>query len=106
MTTEENNPKRQRVKAEKAFSAEQREIITRYVENNVPDKHKIATRRALFGQMSRATAVKVKCLQCCNYDREEVRHCTVVTCALHNVRPYQPDQVDESDDPAHEPQDA
>ena len=105
MTTENNpNPPRTaRVKAEKTLPTEQREVIVRYIETSVPEKHKIATRRALFGQMSRATAVKVKCLQCCNYDREEVRHCVVVTCALHNVRPY---QLDESDDSAHEPQDA
>ena len=103
MTTENTPVTRIRVKAEKVMSSEQREIIERYIANSVPDKHKMATRRALFGQMSRATAVKVKCLQCCNYDREEVRHCAVLTCALHDVRPYQPNQPQTSTD---DPQDA
>ena len=103
MTTENTPAARARVKAEKLMHPAQRQIIEHYIEHSVPEKHKIATRRALFGQMSRATAVKVKCLQCCNYDREEVRHCAVLTCALHDVRPY---QLNQPEDPADDPQDA
>lgn len=38
---------------------------------------------------SRAKALKAKCLACSNYQRDEVANCTVVTCPLHSVRPFQ-----------------
>jgi hypothetical protein len=78
-----------RVKAERAVSAAEQASIEQYIETSVPEKHKLATRRALFGQMGKALALKQKCLQCCGYQREEVKMCTVLTCALHPVRPYQ-----------------
>ena len=77
-----------RIKPEKKLATEHREKVLEYIENAVPEKHKVATQRVLLGQVARATAVKIKCLQCCNYDRDEVRNCTVITCALHPVRPY------------------
>ena len=33
-------------------------------------------------------AIKAMCLSCCNFDRKEVRQCTVITCSLHLYRPY------------------
>lgn len=78
-----------RVKPEKQLPGATVERITDYIENSVPEKHKIATKRVLFGQVPRSTAIRIKCLQCCNYDREEVKACPVVTCALNSVRPYQ-----------------
>ena len=71
-----------------------------YVETAVPEKHRMATERALLGQMSRANALKIKCLQCANYQMVEVRHCTVITCALHNLRPYQLDSEGEDESTA------
>jgi hypothetical protein len=38
---------------------------------------------------SKANAVKAKCLDCCLNNREEIRFCTVETCPLWAVRPYQ-----------------
>ena len=35
-------------------------------------------------------AVNLKCLDCSNWQTEEVRHCTVTDCPLYPVRPYQP----------------
>lgn len=81
--------RRARVKPEKALPPAERERVVKYVASAVPEKHKIATQRALLGQVARSTAIRIKCLQCCNYEREEVRGCTVTTCALHPVRPYQ-----------------
>jgi hypothetical protein len=63
--------------------------IDRYVASSVPEKHKLATRRALMGQIARSTAIRVKCLQCCGYQRDEIKQCLVITCALYPVRPYQ-----------------
>lgn len=65
------------------------ETINAYVQRSVPDKHKTATLRALLGQIPRSTAIRVKCLQCCNYERETIKTCSVLTCALWPVRPYQ-----------------
>jgi hypothetical protein len=57
----------------------------------VPDLHRPALERVYFGnaQKSRALAVKLKCLDCCCYQREEVRHCRAVTCPLWGIRPFQ-----------------
>jgi len=78
-----------RVKPEREATETQRKTINIYIERSVPEKHKIATRRALLGQIPRSTAIRVKCLQCCNYEREQISECTVITCALWPVRPYQ-----------------
>jgi len=64
--------------------------VAGYLARSVPEKHRLATERALRGQVPRSVAIRIKCLQCCNYEREEVVGCAVVTCALHPVRPYQP----------------
>ncbi len=84
-----NELRRNRIKPERNLTAEKREYITLYLDRSVPEKHKIATQRALLGQIPRSTAIRVKCLQCCNYERDEIINCTVLTCALHAVRPYQ-----------------
>ncbi len=44
--------------------------------------------RAFEGSASPRQAIKAKCLTCCNYDRNEVEHCTVVRCPLWAYRPY------------------
>jgi hypothetical protein len=82
-------PRSPRIKDERSTPAHERELITQYVATAVPEKHRLATQRALLGQIPRSTAIRVKCLQCCNYQREEIKVCTVITCALHPVRPYQ-----------------
>ena len=90
MSTEDPRkpPRAPRVKPPRQYPAEHVQEVEQYLERSVPEKHRIATERALRGQMSRSTAIRVKCLQCCCYDREEVRHCAVLTCALWPVRPY------------------
>ena len=46
-------------------------------------------RRAFEGTSSPRQAIKAKCLDCSNYVRDEVKHCTVVLCPLDSYRPYQ-----------------
>jgi len=84
-----NALRRARVKPARALPAAVHSAVVNYVEHAVPEKHKIATQRVLLGQLPRSSAIRIKCLQCCNYDRDEVKHCAVATCALHPVRPYQ-----------------
>ena len=42
--------------------------------------------RAASGSMK--AAVKLKCLDCCNWSKQEVSQCTINSCSLHNFRPY------------------
>lgn len=37
---------------------------------------------------SRTQRIKLKCLDCCCWDKEEVRQCTARQCSLWEVRPY------------------
>lgn len=43
--------------------------------------------RALLGKCSRSQALKAKCLDCSNFNRDEVDNCTVTTCPLWHFRP-------------------
>lgn len=88
-------PRAPRIKEARNTTPEEQRKIEEYVEQSVPEKHKIATRRALLGQITRSTAIRVKCLQCCGYQREEIKTCSVLTCALFPVRPYQDKAIDE-----------
>jgi len=36
-----------------------------------------------------AKAIKLKCLDCCCWDRNEITNCTVRQCGLWKLRPYQ-----------------
>lgn len=87
-----------RVKLPRPTTPQERAVIAQYVERSVPEKHKIATERALLKQMPRSTAIKVKCLSCCNFEREEVKTCAVITCPLWAYRPYQYKVEDEEPD--------
>ncbi|MCB1865148.1 MAG: hypothetical protein KDG50_06930 [Chromatiales bacterium] len=58
--------------------------------NTVPPSAKGILERAFAKSSSRTNALKGKCLQCTNYDRQEVRDCTVELCPLHAYRPFQP----------------
>jgi hypothetical protein len=90
-------PIRIRVKPERDTTSQDREKIMQYIDQCVPELHKIGTTRALLGQMGKALALKQKCLQCCGYQRLEVEKCTVITCTLYPVRPYQHDEEGEDD---------
>ena len=35
-------------------------------------------------------ALKMKCLECSDFQTQEIKHCPVLQCPLHLVRPYQP----------------
>ena len=41
------------------------------------------------GRKSSFFAIKLKCLDCCCWERIEVKNCTLETCPLHRHRPYQ-----------------
>ena len=84
-----NMLRRQRIKPARLTTPAEGLTISAYIQRSVPEKHKIATERALLGQITKTVAIRVKCLQCCNYERETIKQCAVLTCALFPVRPYQ-----------------
>ena len=59
-----------------------------YIAATVPETQKLTFSTA-YGGNSKAKAIQAKCLQCANFDRREITACTVLTCPLHSVRPYQ-----------------
>lgn len=56
-----------------------------------PLKHQQAVRKSLAGALSPRSAIRVKCLTCSNFQRDEVTGCNVVLCPLWAIRPYQKD---------------
>lgn len=55
----------------------------------VPKKHQWSLYQIYKGKNSMKLAIKMKCLDCAQFQRDEIRHCAVQTCPLHNFRPYQ-----------------
>ena len=53
-----------------------------------------ASQKPLFigvftGDRGRTDAIRAKCLDCCHFDRKEVKECRVTACPLWRHRPYQ-----------------
>jgi hypothetical protein len=55
---------------------------------DAPPRYHHLVDRAEAGSLR--AAVTLKCLDCSNWQTDEVRHCTVTDCPLYPVRPYQP----------------
>lgn len=59
--------------------------------DHIPDMHKGAFRKvwdkAMLGASLRA-CVKAKCLDCSNWQKDEIKDCQCPACALYEVRPY------------------
>jgi len=59
-----------------------------------PISYRAAYLRALSGKVSRSVAIKLKCLECCAWERHEggidkIGSCAVRRCPLWSVRPFQ-----------------
>lgn len=56
-----------------------------------PIKNRVSRQKLIpDSPRGRAVAVvKAKCLECCNFDRSEIRDCTVLACPLWAYRPFQ-----------------
>lgn len=48
----------------------------------------IAIFRRSYAGLSKAAAIKAKCLECSNLQKAEVRDCTISGCSLWQFRPY------------------
>lgn len=89
-TLTQPKPRSPRIKEGLTLPPEVLSKVDNYLSTSVPEKHKLATERALLKQVPLSTAVRIKCLSCCNYEREDIINCAVVTCPLNQYRPYQP----------------
>lgn len=63
------------------------EIIDEYC-RKLPQIYQATYRKAMEGN-SRQAAIYSKCLECMNWQREEVRNCNIYHCPLWPYRPYQ-----------------
>ena len=41
------------------------------------------------------SAIKLKCLDCCNFDKKEIKYCACPSCPLWPVRPFQPETMED-----------
>ena len=66
--------------------------------NHIPESQKgIFTR--VYSGAGRALAVKAKCLDCCCYQRDQVRNCQSTACPLYAFRPFQAENGTDEDAP-------
>ena len=56
---------------------------------SVNGNYRLLLERSFQGTLTPRQAIKIKCLDCSDYDRDEVEHCQVTLCSLHQYRPYQ-----------------
>jgi hypothetical protein len=63
------------------------------IRKNVPENYLPLVEKAAGGSIT--AAVKLKCLDCTAFQREEIRGCKVGCCSLWPVRPFQSDAEDE-----------
>lgn len=75
-------------RAREATTASIAERTARYL-NQAPETQRLTLSKALSGSASPRGAIRAKCLDCCAFDRAEVRNCPAVMCALHRYRPFQ-----------------
>ncbi len=72
----------------------------KYITEVVPSTSQRLFADAFAG--SKAKATKAMCLSCSNFQRDEITYCTVLTCPLHTVRPFQSksgkDEQEDKDD--------
>tara|TARA_R110000824_G_scaffold280251_1_gene468376 strand:+ start:9962 stop:10456 length:495 start_codon:yes stop_codon:yes gene_type:complete len=63
-----------------------KEAISR-LRNYCPTVHQGLVDKIAKG--SKVAAIKLKCLDCAGWNKSEIKHCTIQTCPLWTIRPYQ-----------------
>jgi len=69
------------------MEAKRKAMIEKRVKD-MPSIYRSTYRKATRGKSLRA-AINSQCLECCQWQRVEVRDCTALACPLYAVRPYQ-----------------
>lgn len=55
--------------------------------NTIPQQYRTSYDKAI-DKKSKVAAIKVKCLDCMNWDKKLVKECDITTCPLWSIRPY------------------
>ena len=55
----------------------------------IPKLYQVGYERALSGRASPRAAIKMFCIECFGYERNEVTCCTDTGCPLYRYRPFQ-----------------
>lgn len=55
----------------------------------IPKLYQGGYERAVCGKASPRQAIKLQCLECVGYERDEITRCTDTGCALYHYRPFQ-----------------
>lgn len=66
---------------------EERDKWCEHIPNLHHGAYRKAYRKAMTGK-SKASAIRAKCQDCCNWDKAEIADCRVPTCPLFEYRPY------------------
>jgi len=75
-----------------ALLAKLKEMHSKLIEefHKVPLKHqRLYLDVHCSGKKSLAKAIKLKCLQCQDWDRSQIKICTEKQCSINKIRPYQ-----------------
>lgn len=54
-----------------------------------PEMSKGVLTKAYLATCSPRAAIKAKCLDCCAFNRDEIRNCRAEICPIWNFRPFQ-----------------
>jgi hypothetical protein len=68
------------------LTAEEKKDLQR-VSDYLPSALKVFSQA--YSGFSKASAIKAKCIECCNLDKAEVSRCNISGCPLWRYRPYQ-----------------
>ena len=60
--------------------------VSELARRNIPEQYREQYER-LLAKPTRSLAIKIKCLECVNWQREEVKRCTAPLCPLFALRP-------------------
>ena len=60
---------------------------------SIPKTYQWGWIKSIQGIGTKTDAIKAKCLECSNYQQQEVTSCTVISCPLMKYRPFQKKEV-------------
>ena len=82
-------------KKDKFAKSEQMQNAFKMIRESTPERFLHIVELAANG--SRSAGVKLKCLECSNYQTKEIRECNINSCGLWPFRPYQSTKEEEGD---------
>lgn len=66
------------------------EEIYEALKSSTPKKYQGVVEKARTGSLK--AVLRLKCLECGDYQQEEIRHCGITSCPLYSIRPFKTTQ--------------